>query len=49
MYNKVSESEGCDYLQILVDETKLNLLLEKKKQFNKLNEITHNHSIIAIN
>lgn len=33
MYNKVSKSEGCDYLKILVDETKLNLLLEKKKQF----------------
>ena len=45
-------------MQILIDNVKLNLLLDKKKQFigktvalndiNKLNEISHNHSIIVI-
>lgn len=33
MYNELSRLEGCDLLKILVDDTKLNLLLEKKKQF----------------
>ena len=35
-------------MEILIDETKLNLLLEQMSDINKLNQITHNHSIIVI-